>query len=118
MTKIYNKSSEKEKRRTLRLNMPKSEILLWAKIRGRQVKGYKFRRQYSVGRYVIDFYCPGAKLAIEVDGDSHFQEGAEKYDKERQQYMESCGIRFLRFTNLDVQENMDEVLDVIYRNLE
>ncbi|MBE9504090.1 MAG: endonuclease domain-containing protein [Proteobacteria bacterium] len=117
MTKIFNRSSEKKKRRSLRFGMPKSEILLWDKIRGRQIKGFKFRRQYSVGRYVVDFYCPKTKLAIEVDGDSHFQEGAEDYDKERQRYIESCGIRFLRFTNLDVQENMDGVLDVIYRNL-
>jgi len=77
------------------------------------VDGYKFRRQYSVGKFVIDFYCARSKLAIEVDGDSHFSEVSEVFDKERQDFIESFGISFLRFTNKDIYENLDEVLSKI-----
>ena len=72
--------------------------------------GYKFRRQYSVGKFVIDFYCARSKLAIEVDGDSHFSEVSEVFDKERQDFIESFGILFLRFTNKEIYGNLDQVL--------
>jgi len=75
--------------------------------------GYKFRRQYGVNKYVVDFYCPKLKLAIEIDGDSHFGNQAIKYDQKRQSYIESFGIKFLRFTNNDIYNNIDEVLEVI-----
>ena len=64
--------------------MPKAEVILWSKLKSKGLDGYKFRRQYSVGKFVIDFYCPRVKLAIEVDGDSHFSERSEVCDKERQ----------------------------------
>jgi very-short-patch-repair endonuclease len=113
MTKIYNKACEKDKRRILRNNMPKAELVLWTKLKSKALDGYKFRRQYSVGKYVVDFYCPKLKLAVEVDGDSHFSEGAERGDKERQNFIESFGISFLRFTNNDIYENLDAVLERI-----
>jgi very-short-patch-repair endonuclease len=62
---------------------------------------------------VIDFYCPQLKLAIEVDGDSHFSEKSEVCDKERQRFIESFKISFLRFTNKDIYDNLDEVLERI-----
>jgi len=96
MTKIYNKIEEKLKRKMLRNNMPRAEVVLWSKLKGRGLGGYKFRRQYSVGKFVIDFYCPKLKLAIEVDGDSHYIEGADLCDKERQTIIESFGIENLR----------------------
>jgi very-short-patch-repair endonuclease len=98
--------------------MPKAEVLLWVRLKGRQVLGCKFRRQYSVGPYVIDFYCPALKLAIELDGDSHFRAGANAYDAERQVFIESFGIRVLRFLNTDIYENMDGVLEVIVRGIQ
>ncbi len=64
--------------------MPVAERLLWSRLRGKLIAGYKFRRQYSVESFVIDFYCPQAKLAIEVDGESHYRSGAEEYDRLRQ----------------------------------
>ena len=94
----------------LRSNMPKAEIVLWSKLKSKGLDGYKFRRQYSVGKFVIDFYCPSLKLAIEVDGDSHFSEVSEVSDKERQDFIESFGISFLRFTNKEIYENLDQVL--------
>ena len=110
MTQLYNKKLEKEKRRKLRQDIVKAEKVIWDKIRNRQIEDCKFRRQYSVDKYVIDFYSPILKLAIEIDGESHFEEGAAEYDRERQSYIESLGIKFIRFTNNDVYENLDGVL--------
>jgi very-short-patch-repair endonuclease len=97
--------------------MPQAEILLWAKLRGTGLKGHTFRRQYSVKNYVLDFYCPKQKLAIEIDGDSHFIDRAEEYDRERQTVIESYGIKFLRFTNAEVSENIDGVVMKIIEHL-
>jgi very-short-patch-repair endonuclease len=116
MTKLFNKSSEKTKRKMLRNNMPKAEIILWSKIRNKQLLKLKFRRQYSIGPFVLDFYCPEIRLAIEIDGDSHFQEEEIEYDKERQRYIEDKRIKFLRFTNEDVYKNINEVLNDIAKN--
>ena len=109
MTRIFNRSSDKEKRQRLRRESPLAEQRLWLRLRNRQLLGYRFRRQYGVGPYVLDFYCPELELAIEVDGDSHFQAGAGEYDGERQRYIESLGIRVLRFSNREVFERLDDV---------
>jgi very-short-patch-repair endonuclease len=98
--------------------MPKSEVLLWVKLKNKQMHGERFLRQYSVDQYVIDFYCPRLKLAIEVDGDSHFIGDAQEYNKERQSYIESLGIHFLRFTNMDICENIDCVCQTICEKIE
>jgi very-short-patch-repair endonuclease len=113
MTKLYNKTSEKDKRQSLRNNMPPAEQLIWARLKGKQIENCKFRRQYSVGGFVIDFYTVEIKLAIEIDGDSHFSDGAEVADRERQSLIESSGIRFLRFTNRQVYEELDAVIEKI-----
>jgi len=84
---------------------------LWSKLKSRQLSGYKFRRQYSVDGFVIDFYCPALKFAIEVDGETHDQR--IDYDLQRQKKVESLGIRFLRFSNSDIFQNMEAVLDKI-----
>ena len=90
--------------------MPKAEIVLWSRLKSKSLDGYKFRRQYSVGKFVIDFYCPRLKLAIEVDGDSHFSDESEPYDKVRKDFIESFGISVLRFTNKEIYGNLGEVL--------
>src|SRR5262249_26219551 len=118
MTEYFNRPENKDVRRRLRNDMPSSEVLLWSKLRSRQLLGRKFRRQYSVGPYCINFYCPEIRLAIELDGDSHFTDEAKRYDRERQAWIESFGIRFLRFTNTDVSENLDGVLHVIAAAIE
>ncbi len=109
MTKLYNKTSEKENRQRLRNNMPVAERLLWSKLRSCQLEGCKFRRQYSVDRFVIDFYSPEIRLAIEVDGDSHFQPGIQERDRQRQQFIESAKITFLRFQNKEIYDNLEGV---------
>jgi very-short-patch-repair endonuclease len=113
MTKLFNKTSEKSKRRELRTNITKAEAIVWQKLRCKQLENCKFRNQYSVDRFVLDFYSPELKLAIEIDGESHFLEGAAQYDQERQIFIESTGIKFLRFTNKDVYENLNGVLETI-----
>jgi very-short-patch-repair endonuclease len=113
MTQRYNKSTEKEKRRRLRQNQTKAEALLWQKLRDRQIEGLKFRRQYSVECFVLDFYCPALRLAIEIDGESHQSEEAAAYDRDRQAFIEALGIRFLRFTNQEVYEHLDAAIEQI-----
>jgi very-short-patch-repair endonuclease len=93
--------------------MTKAEVLLWLRLKNKQVLGQRFLRQYGVDRYVLDFYCPKLKLAIEVDGETHFVERAGEYDRERQQYIEGLGITFLRFLNTDIYQNLSGVLQTI-----
>lgn len=113
VTQFFNKSEEKEKRRLLRNDMPAAEAVVWSRLRRKQAHGFKFRRQYSVGPYVVDFYYPALKLAVEIDGDSHFVADANKYDEQRQAFIQSFGIRFLRFTNQQVYRELDAVLGKI-----
>jgi very-short-patch-repair endonuclease len=116
MTRIYNRSDEKFKRQALRANMPLPEIILWSRLKGKGI-GYKFRRQHSVGSYVLDFCCPVLKLAIEIDGSSHFTDEALIRDRARQKVIESYGFSFLRFTNAEVGENVDGVVSKIKQYL-
>jgi very-short-patch-repair endonuclease len=97
----------------LRNNMAQPEVILWSKLKGKQLDGFKFRRQYGIENFVIDFYCPQVKLAIEIDGDSHFSENSQEKDKWRQKIIEKYGINFLRFTNIEINENLTGVLDEI-----
>lgn len=98
--------------------MPLAEKLLWVKIKNRQLRNYKFRRQYGIRKFIVDFYCPEVKLAIEIDGESHFENTqAEMQDIIRQQFIQSMDIRILRFTNAEIYNNLDGVMQVIYNNL-
>jgi len=117
MPRIFNKTSEKEKRRRLRNSMTEEEVILWSRLKSRQVGGFKFRRQYGVGPFVVDFYCPEKKLAIEVDGGGHFEDEAILKDQKRQKAIEQFGIRFLRITNMDIRKNLQGVLISIEDNL-
>ncbi|MBD2525310.1 endonuclease domain-containing protein [Nostoc sp. FACHB-133] len=113
MTKLYNQSSEKQKRQTLRNNMPPCEKIVWVKLKNQQIESCKFRRQYSIDRFIVDFYSSELRLAIEIDGDSHYQDGVPEYDRDRQAFLESKGTRFLRFTNQEVYQDIDGVMDKI-----
>jgi very-short-patch-repair endonuclease len=106
---IFNTSRQTPIRQTLRNNLTTPEQKLWTRIRNKQL-GVRFRRQYGIDRYVVDFYCPELALVIELDGNSHYEEGAQEYDQVRDAFMESLGLRVLRFTNLDVMNNIDGVL--------
>lgn len=77
------------------------------------MEGLIFRRQFGIGPFIVDFYCPEHKLAIELDGDSHFGKEAEDYDRRRQKYIEGRGVCFLRFLNTEAYEGTDGAVEVI-----
>lgn len=97
--------------------MPLAEIVLWSRLKGNGLR-YKFRRQYSVEAFVVDFYCTSLKLAIEVDGESHFTDDASLRDEERQRIIEEYGLTFLRFTNSEIYENIDGVVNRILQRID
>ena|SRR3989344_2212612 len=111
--KTFNRKSQVTLRKKLRNNPPIAEVILWRYLKGSQLKGYKFRRQQGIGNYVLDFYCPILNLAIEIDGDSHFNRKADVRDHARQKYIESQGITMIRFTNTEIYKNLDSVLEII-----
>jgi very-short-patch-repair endonuclease len=112
----YNKSL-KHSSRELRRNMTDAERLLWSRIRGKQLKGYQFYRQKTIDNYIVDFYCPKANLIIEVDGSQHYiLEGKEK-DRKRDNYIASIGIKVLRFSDKDIFENINGVIERIWNYL-
>jgi len=113
MTKHYNKSSEKNKRRKLRQYQTHAEDLVWRFLRNRQMLGYKFKRQYSVDHFVIDFYCTKLKLAVEIDGASHDLPGKKEYDSDRQKYLEKFGIRFIRIKDEELLGNPNKAFERI-----
>jgi very-short-patch-repair endonuclease len=113
MTMVFNKANVKGRRKQLRQTMPEAEVILWSRLKNKQISGIKFRRQYSIGKYIVDFYCANKKLAIEVDGESHYMLNVPARDEKRQQWIEQFGVRFLRFTNDDVRKNLNGVLDSI-----
>lgn len=113
MTKLYNRKCDLVKRRRLRNGMTEAENLLWDRIRKRKINGHKFRRQYSVGGFIIDFYSPDLKMAIEVDGGYHLEYDQKIYDEERQRILESIGIKILRFTNDEVFSDINHVVKEI-----
>jgi very-short-patch-repair endonuclease len=101
--------------RELRKNATPAEIFLWRYLDNKGMCGYKFRRQHPIDGFIIDFYCPKERLAIEIDGKIHdFQ---KEQDRERQMIIESKGIDFLRFSNTDVMHDTDRVLKMIKRKL-
>ena len=118
MGTIYNRTRQKRLRQHLRNNATDAERILWASLKSGQLQGYKFRRQQGIGQYIVDFYCPAKKVAIEIDGITHWTDKDQLHDLERQQAIESLGIRVLRFTNDDVYKNRDGVLDSIFHVLE
>src|SRR3989344_7360502 len=108
---MYNDKILKDRRRELRQDNTKSEDLLWQKIRNRKLSGLKFRRQYSTGSYILDFFCPEIRLAIELDGEQH--KDAVEYDKERELFLKDKDIHTIRFWNNEVVEDIARVLKIV-----
>ncbi len=107
----------KERRRELRHRQTDSERVLWNVLRGKHFHGLKFFRQYSVGPYILDFYCPAEKLAIELDGNQHLESDAIIYDAERTAFLKSEHVRVIRYWSNDVIRNIEGVAEDISRNL-
>jgi len=113
---MNNKPELKKIRKQLRNNATSAEATLWKFLQKRQLGGRKFRRQFSVENYVLDFYCPSEKLAIELDGAHHFTASGYQRDLERDAFLASAGIKVLRFENVEVFEALESVLDKIKSN--
>ncbi len=108
----YNKAL-RELARKLRKNMTQSEKLLWNELKGNKIFGFDFDRQRPIDNYIVDFYCKDLMLAIEIDGIVHDNEEAKENDKERQEKLESLGVRFLRFKEEDLIKDLDNVVETI-----
>ena len=111
--KINNRKSQKTFRKKLRNNLTPAEAFLWMALKDKALLGRKFRRQHSIGKYVVDFYCPSEKLVIELDGADHFTPEGEKYDQQRDAFLASLEITVLRFENEQVFENLSSMLQEI-----
>lgn len=113
MVKIFGNNSTKEYRRILKKEQTIVEKILWKHLRNKQM-GIRCRRQYSIGLYIVDFYFPKIRLVIELDGIQHTEQQKE-YDHVRDEYLRKVGCTVLRFMNSDIHENLEGVLDIIYK---
>ncbi len=111
---LYNDPKLKPRRKELRHGETKEEKLLWANLRRKKLN-FKFTRQYSVGPYILDFYCSEKRIAIELDGSQHRND--KEYDQQRDDYMLLNDIRVLRFWNREVNDNIDKVINKIVSEL-
>ena len=107
---LRNDPTLKQQRRELRRNQSDAERALWAKVRNKQFFGMKFYRQYSVGPYILDFCCPTAKLALELDGGQHNYNDKREYDTARSEYLKIKGIDVMRFWDNDVLLDIESVM--------
>ncbi|HUD08621.1 MAG TPA: endonuclease domain-containing protein [Candidatus Saccharimonadales bacterium] len=116
MKRFNNLNWYKNLRKGLRNNVTPQEIILWSRLRRSQL-GFKFRRQHSIGKYIVDFCCPSKNLIIEVDGGQHDEANQRRYDENRTKYFESLGFKVLRFWDNDVNNNLSSVIEEIINNL-
>ena len=110
MSFLKNDPALKERRRELRRNQTDAERVFWAIVRNKQFFGLKFFRQYSFGSYILDFYCPEKKLAVELDGGQHNQPEAREYDAVRTCFLNANAVEVVRYWNNEVLCEMDGVL--------
>ncbi len=115
--RYQNKSSFIEKRRDLRRNQTKAERELWLKIRNSQL-GVKFRRQYNIDYYIVDFYCHELGLIIELDGWVHGEDEQKKKDKQREEYLKNKGYKILRYRNEQIKDDFEAVIQDILNHIQ
>jgi very-short-patch-repair endonuclease len=115
--RLHNLPRLADRRRELRKHLTPAEALLWKQLQRSQMAGRKFRRQHSVGPYVLDFFCASARLAVELDGAAHDHEAAYASDERRERFLKQAGIKVMRFENRDVIANLEGVLAEIGRAL-
>ena len=115
--KIHNRTYLTRRRKDLRNNLTPPEARLWGILKGKQVLGYKFRRQHSIKNFIVDFYCPRAKLIIEIDGKQHNEPGHSEADLKRDSVLQSLGITIRRFSNLEIMNQINAVVQEIEKTL-
>jgi very-short-patch-repair endonuclease len=111
--KVHNSPGLTDKRRYLRAHETPQEKLLWERLRNKKLYGYKFKRQHSVGGYILDFYCCAEKVAIELDGFQHLKLENTRYDHARTEFLQEHNIRVLRFLNQEITTDIQSALDRI-----
>ena len=116
MEHLYNNTNQKDLRQKLRNNLGLPEIILWRELKGSKL-GRKFRRQYGVGHYSLDFYCPELRLGIELDGATHDNPLAYINDQKRAEFIQSQNIKIIRFQNKEVLNNLNDVVEEIKKYL-
>ncbi len=99
---------------TLRKNQTEAEQILWSRLRRKQILDVQFYRQKPLLNYIVDFYCAAANLVIELDGSQHFEPQAQEYDNERTKQLETLDLRVIRFTNAQIFNELENVMEVIY----
>ena len=109
--RIHYNAALKEKARWLRNNATLSEVLLWNKLKGKQLLGLDFHRQKPILNYIVDFYCPKLNLIIEVDGISH--DYKMEYDQTRQKELENLGLSVIRFQDIEIKKDINNVIQRI-----
>jgi very-short-patch-repair endonuclease len=114
---IHNVTKSDSRRTELRKNLTPAEALLWLNLKNSQLDGKKFRRQHSIGPYIVDFYCPECRLAVELDGDGHMSIQGEELDARRTEFLTRFNVKVIRFENKEVFESLDFLLEEIRQNL-
>lgn len=107
-----------KKSRHLRKNLTDAEKKLWSILRNRGLAGAKFRRQFPIANYILDFYCPEYKVCIEADGGQHYSNEGKQKDEERTQVLSELGVQVLRFSDRDILTNLEGVCAIIQRVVE
>ena len=113
IVKLKNIPQLRDYRKNLRRNSTSAEAALWNLLKGKKLDGRKFRRQYSISKYILDFFCVSEQLAIELDGDLHGDYVIMQRDEQRERYLEANGIIVLRFENRFVFQEPEMVIDTI-----
>ena len=114
---IHNDEKLNRRRTELRNTLTPAEALLWTNLKNSQLEGKKFRRQHGIGPYIVDFYCPECRLAVELDGEGHMSIQAEELDARRTEFLKRFNVRVIRFENKEVFESLEFVLEEIREKL-
>jgi len=113
MENLHNRKHLKERRKELRNNLTSAEATLWICLQKKKLEGRKFRRQHSIGNFIVDFYCPAETLVIELDGEQHYTSEGIIYDARRTGYLNLKGVRVIRFENSEILYGLELVLEKI-----
>jgi len=114
---IHNLGSSTGARKTLRKSLTPAEALLWTNLKNSQLAGKKFRRQHSIGPFIVDFYCKECRVAVELDGDGHMTETGSLADQKRTEFLKRFNVRVIRFENREVFDDLEAVLQATGQSL-
>ena len=109
---VHDNRIMRERRRELRKSSTEAEDILWFELRSSKL-GVKFKRQHSIGGYIVDFYCSAFKLVVELDGEIHNTTKSREYDQIRDNFLNELGLKVLRFKNEEVEKNTEQILEKI-----